>query len=372
MHKKNNIVGAYTTFGKLKKVIVGNFYTKDYFDCIPDQPFRERMQVIAGETLEDLNGLIDTIRSYDVDVYQLENHFNQPGVYHNGKIGIINPRPPYTPRDNIDFIDNKMFSLFNWQQPARFFDDYAHHDLFRQWNKQGAEWHQMPKGWHDEDLRDERFLLQNEFPGEQQPYLDSSNFLKVGNRLFYTTYWTSNNLGAEWMQNILGDRIEMIDVTDSTRFVNHIDCLLKIVRPGLAISMFHKDHIIKRIPLMANWEIIQIPRENSIDRMNDYFAEANTKGGFAFYNDADSWSKKWLDQWGDDDVMNTHFDIDCLSIDENTMIVSEGNTEYERLMKKYGVTLHPIKFRHQFFWGNGINCVCADVKREDELIDYFK
>ena len=44
-----------------------------------------------------------------------------------------------------------MLGLLNDNQPVEWFNDYSHHDLFKHFAKQGAQWHQMPKG-HGNDF----------------------------------------------------------------------------------------------------------------------------------------------------------------------------------------------------------------------------
>lgn len=370
-NQSNDIVGAFTTFGKLKKVIIGSMPGKTYYENVIDRQTREQLQQISEETVEDLNNLKGCVENFGVEVYQLENHFDQPGVYDNGKTKILNPRPPITPRDNIDFIGNKMLSCFNWQQPARFFDDYAHNKLFGSWFRQGAEWYQMPKGWFNHEEIEVASKI-HPFPGESHPFLDSSNLLKLGNRIYASTYNSSNKLGLRWLQNVLGDEISVIDVSDGKNFVNHIDCLIKVLRPGLAISKFPKELIVKQRPEFEKWEIIYVPMENRIDSLWSTIGDYKGQNGIPIVFDSKLFGEKWLNEWVDDDINNTHFDIDSLAIDENNLVVSGESIEFERLMKKYNINTHSVRFKHQFFWGFGVNCLFSDVKREDECIDYFK
>ena len=120
----NKVVGSYTSFGKLKKALVGTFQPLDYFDALPGGHFKDRMNKIMSETIEDRNKLVEMLKSHGVEIYECENHFDKPQVASNGITSVINPRPPLSPRDNTDFIDNKMFSFYTTNQPNRYFDDY--------------------------------------------------------------------------------------------------------------------------------------------------------------------------------------------------------------------------------------------------------
>ena len=49
----NKVVGSYTSFGKLKKALVGTFQPLNYFDALPEGHFKDRMNKIMSETIED-------------------------------------------------------------------------------------------------------------------------------------------------------------------------------------------------------------------------------------------------------------------------------------------------------------------------------
>jgi|TARA_R110001592_G_scaffold345876_1_gene638092 hypothetical protein len=363
-----NTVGCYTGWGKLKKVVVGELHPNNYFDVLPESPFKERMQKLTQESIEDLNNFKNSLRSLGVQVYELQNFFQEPGVHSNGHFSVINPRPPYTPRDNLCFIDNKMFSFFTTMQPTRFFDDFAHHDLFVELAKDGAQWHQMPKGYYDIDQEQELDYVDPERgAGENTPYLDGSNFTKCGNRIYHSMEDTANQLGIDWFKNIIGDKIELIKYKNTKLFRNHVDSIVKIIRPGLVLCNFPKQDLVESIPEMQNWDVIHLPIEKNSFRLqlNEYHKE----NGFNY--DAEGWSQNWLAQWADDDIINTNFDLNILSLDEKTVIIPNENPQFEKLLKSHNVDVVVCKLRHRFFWGNGINCMTSEVLREDECINYF-
>lgn len=368
--EKMKIVGAYTDFGPLKKVVVGCFHPENYFEIMPESRFKNRIMKITRESVEDLDNLKKTLRNFGVEVYELKNFFKRPEVYSNGHISVINPRPPLSPRDNLLFVDDKMFSLFTGFQPQRFFDDFAHHDLLAKFAKQGAEWHQMPKGYYDIDTekRIESQQIGGEPLGENTPYLDGSNFTMCGNKIFYTVEDTANNLGIKWFKNIIGDKIQLREYKNKKLFRNHIDSYVKILRPGLVLSEFDKATLLEEIPEMHNWEVIHLPIQKNLAKSKLHTYMEQTGIGF----DIENWSAKWLNDWTDDDVLNTNFDINVLSINENTVLIPNENVEFQKVLKKHKVETVVCKLRHRLFWGNGLHCLTSDILREDECIDYFE
>jgi len=362
------VVGAYTSFGKLKKALVGTFQPLDYFDALPEGQFKDRMTKIMSETIEDRNKLVLMLKSHGVETYENKYHFDKPQVASNGITSVINPRPPLTPRDNTDFIDNKMFSLYTTNQPNRYFDDYGHHDVFVDFFKKGAEWHQMPKGYHQTEVENKLHWL--EYPGEHHPYMDASNCIKIGKHIFYTLAYTANQLGMNWFKSILGDKFTFHELMDKQRWVDHTDAMIKVVRPGLILSKYKKETVVKVIPQVANWDFIFV--ENNHSHIQKYFLDQDTSDGKWYWYETENWSTKWLEQWVDDDIWNTNFDINIISLDEKTVLIPDENPEYEKTLKKHGITAIPCRLRHRYFWGHGLNCLTSDILREDECIDYFK
>jgi hypothetical protein len=365
----DRIVGAYTHWAKLKKVLLGVMHPVDYFDEIPDEDFRHRMKQIVEETTEDLDNLAEAMQSYGVEVHRTQDTFPTPGVYSNGVINVVNPRPPYTPRDNVDFVGNKMISLHNSNQPHEYFNDFAHHDLFVSLAKQGASWHQMPKGsgryvrdWDHDDPA---------FPFESTPFWDASNLTKIGNRFYYSMGINVNQLGLGWYKDVVGDAVEFIQYTDKAKFHEHVDSRIHILRPGLYLSENPADDVVASIPELEKWDCIHLPTSNS-RALKEYFgSEHHFSGTRLDQNNVADWSRKWLTDWVDNDVINTNFNINIISLDESTVILPEPNPEYQKILSTHGVDSMVCRIRHRYFWGQGLNCMTADILREDECVDYL-
>ena len=75
MNKK--IVGSYTSFGKLKKALVGTFQPLNYFDALPPGHFKDRMNKIMKETHEDRDNLVKILKEHDVEIYECKNGFQE-------------------------------------------------------------------------------------------------------------------------------------------------------------------------------------------------------------------------------------------------------------------------------------------------------
>jgi len=71
-------------------------------------------------------------------------------------------------------------------------------------------------------------------------------------------------------------------------------------------------------------------------------------------------------------VEETVFDVNMLSIDQNTIICNNYNKEVFAHFKKHKVEPIVFNFRHRYFWDGGVHCVTQDLYREGEMVDYFK
>jgi glycine amidinotransferase/scyllo-inosamine-4-phosphate amidinotransferase 1 len=85
-----------------------------------------------------------------------------------------------------------------------------------------------------------------------------------------------------------------------------------------------------------------------------------------FYKDkVENWLSHWIGY-----VDETVFDLNVVSIDENTVITNGHDIRIEKELKKYGVEMIPFDFRHKYFWDSGLHCVTLDLSRNGERESY--
>ena len=78
---------------------------------------------------------------------------------------------------------------------------------------------------------------------------------------------------------------------------------------------------------------------------------------------------KWLSEWVGY-VAESVFDVNMLSIDENTVICNNYNKSVFEFLKKHKVEPVIFNFRHRFFWDGGVHCITQDLYREGTQEDY--
>ena len=78
----------------------------------------------------------------------------------------------------------------------------------------------------------------------------------------------------------------------------------------------------------------------------------------------------WLNDWLGY-VEETVFDVNMLSIDQNTIICNNYNKDVFEYFKKHKVEPIVFNFRHRYFWDGGVHCITQDLYREGTMEDYF-
>lgn len=97
-------------------------------------------------------------------------------------------------------------------------------------------------------------------------YLEGGDILLVGQDIFVgNTGNASSSAGIQWLQGYLGDEYRVHEITLSDRFL-HLDCVLSLPRPGLAIIC--KEGFIHGIPeFLKDWKLIEVSAEDVEQKM---------------------------------------------------------------------------------------------------------
>jgi N-dimethylarginine dimethylaminohydrolase len=63
-------------------------------------------------------------------------------------------------------------------------------------------------------------------------------------------------------------------------------------------------------------------------------------------------------------VEETVFEVNMLSIDQNTILVNNYNKKVFDFLEKHHIAPVIAPFRHRWFWDGGVHCVTQDLYRE--------
>lgn len=336
------MVSVNNEWGKLKEVIVGTIdnanmptHGKD-LHCInyateneiPKDEIGFWDKKVYDETQEDLENLSSLLTDIGVKVFRPSSIDTQKKVSN----GHWETTQYYTfcPRDTVTVIGNNILES-PMSLRSRQFETDCFKDIFIEKMNEGANWVSAPKPrlldsmYQREDLS--KITLTN-----HEPVFDAANILRSNNDILYLVSNTGNLKGAQWLQNFLGKEYRVHTIENVYSYI-HIDSTIALLREGLCL---------------LNPERVN---ENNIP---DYLK---------------SWDKIWCPPMVDIGYHKTMrasvwIGVNLLSVDENTVIVDNRQTELINKLKKYNIDTLDCKIRHSRTLGGSFHCVTTELIRD--------
>ncbi|WP_145568000.1 inosamine-phosphate amidinotransferase 1 [Yersinia mollaretii] len=345
-----SLVSVYNEWDPLEEVIVGttvnaqlpmpdiSVHAIDFpgLKSISDIPFGPFDKRIINETEEDLDIFVKTLESLSVVV-------RRPAVTEHKKTfktpdwetdGLYN----YCPRDMILVVGDRIIEAPSPLR-SRYFEVNAYKSIFIDYMRSGAKWISAPKP----ELKDECFGTPNGFEiclNNVEPTFDAANILRLGEDILYLISNSGNQLGALWLQSILGPTHKVHECYNLYN-QKHIDTTFTFLRPGLVIV--------------------------NPERVNDNNLPPVLKG----------WDKIWFDEIVDVGSLTEHplssrwIGMNFLMVNQNLAIVEERQKPLIRILEKHNIEVIPLQLRHPRAMGGGFHCVTSDVRRKGTLEKYL-
>ena len=171
---------------------------------------------------------------------------------------------------------------------------------------------------------------------------DAAQCLKFGRDILMNVSNQNHALGLRWLQALLGEqyRFHAVNLCD-----HHIDGMLMPIAPGrlLINSGTMPDKIDLLPPALKKWEMIQVNvacRENYLTNLASVNIYANVlplgPNKIIIFNESNSPDKVFTD------------------------ILDQHKIDY----------IH-VRLRHSRLFGGGAHCATLDLRREEQLEDYF-
>jgi glycine amidinotransferase/scyllo-inosamine-4-phosphate amidinotransferase 1 len=294
-------------------------------------PYREQGRfddLVYEETQEDLENLVRLLNDFGVKVKR-PTPITTDCCISNGH-WFTDQYYTFCPRDTVTVIGNTILEA-PMTLRSRQFETYCFRDQFIEYMKEGARWISAPKPLLKDDTYQRNDLSKLTLT-EKEPVFDAANILRSNNDILYLVSNTGNKLGAKWLQNLLGDEYR-VHILENMYSYSHLDSTIALLREGLCLL--------------------------NPDRVNENNMPEFLK----------SWDKMWSPPMVDIgyhkvERASTWVGINLLSIDENTVIVDNRQTELIKELKKYKIEALDCKLRHSRTLGGSFHCVTADMIRE--------
>ena len=191
-------------------------------------------------------------------------------------------------------------------------------------------------------------------------YLHTCNIIRYGKDLFVTGNYelTGNKKGMQyaidWFKENYDVRIHIIE-----HAVDHLDGQIHIVKPGVMLSVLTKDQL---PDFFKNWTVIvcdEVSQEQAYGKTYAYR-----------YKKLHPIIAKQYASFLEANPEETMFNLNSLSIDENTILIPGFDARIFNTLEKLGVECISIDFRAVCFFDSGIHCATNELDRIGNCEDY--
>lgn len=362
------MIQSHTSFGKLKKVIVGkelelkkriadfaflHFYQENLGHKVYGKLMANGNEYYVNYDLviernEDLDGLEKTLLNLGVEVYRPDSLKE-----------VIPVKTPHFKSELSSASNVRDLSLVYCdhliETPVfvlnRFFENMS---LYSVYNKcfdggKGGRWIRAPYTKLTEDSMD---LTHWNTPRNYQDFdrekyvmaIDGAQFLRIGKDVIVNVNSYNHHLGLEWVKSFFpSSNFHVVNIAD-----NHIDGALISLKPGYFLVNPAYRGISEKLPKkFSEWKFIYPDDVNVGPRIRPGMTDLDLQL-----------------------ASSRGMDINILSIDENTVLVNDLATNVMEVLDKNGFNVIPIKLGNSEIFGGGIHCSTLDIFREDEYRDY--
>jgi len=234
----------------------------------------------------------------------------------------------------------------------RYFERLLLKDIFMEYFRSGAKWTVAPASCLDDLAIDFSFWKDNiqrgipnieEIEENYDIAFDAANCLKFGKDVVMNVGTKNHELGFYWLKRHLEGRfrIHPARICDT-----HIDGHFVPISPGKLLvnegAMYGMYELLPE-PL-KKWDRIPILDQSiQFDYPDDHLQMATNVG----------------------------MSVNVLSLDERRILIRDNATLTIKALERAGFEPIPIRLRHSELFGGGIHCTTVDVRREENMEDYF-
>jgi N-dimethylarginine dimethylaminohydrolase len=305
----------------LKAVVLGNYYTSDYFRFITNAGIREPLMRIADEVNEDLEIFCCFLKGEGVEVVRPDK--NVVPKYYN-----------YCPRDNV--LIHKDLILATPQPLRSRQNEYISMDQhFKELKEKGARY--IVKDAERKDSLYNLNCLGNKnilALTEDEPAFDAANILRDNDNLYYLVSNGGNEVGAKYLQDVVGPDTKVWTIKGIYSFM-HIDSTMALLREGLMLLNPSRIKSIDQLPKpLQSWDVIWAPEPVDIGHYSELCG-----------------ASPWLN-------------INLFSVNPNLVALEERQHNLRKELEKHKIECAMLPGRQQRTLGGGFHCVTLDLIRD--------
>jgi N-dimethylarginine dimethylaminohydrolase len=389
-------INSHNEWDKLLEVIVGTaegthgVLTWARPDPIPPEVMQKALALsdkahpkwFLDEVQEDLDGLAATIGQFGVKVMRPKVHdisrmYSTPFWQSTGNNS-------YNVRDLHLVMGNSVIESPSYLR-SRYYEATTLYDIWYDYFEAGFKWISGPRPRLDRPVveayyrnEDERVMTQEDIRfmeltggridklhrlNENEIVFEAANTVRMGKDLLYLVSSSGNYKSAKWLQSVLGEDYRVHTTEDIYRS-SHIDSTVLCLRPGLVLLNSTRVNEKNCPKIFDKWDKI-------------YFEDVapTSEPELTFQKDVRDKLAKEIESLGFqtnlNDMSSPWVGMNVLSLDPNTVVVDERQTNLIKLLEKHKLTTVPVRMRHIYTQGGGIHCATLDTVRDSKLEDYF-
>ena len=389
-------VNSHNEWDKLREVIVGTAegtmptLTWNKPGKIPEEKLDLALSLVKeaipqwfyDEVSEDLQGLSDALKGFDIKVHRPEV-FDLSEMY-SSPFWSSTSNNVYNARDLNLVVGNNVIESPSYLA-SRYYETTALYSIWYKYFENGFRWIAGPKPKLNYEVlepyfrdEDERVLTDEDLKhkqltngrleklhklSEREILFEAANTLRMGRDLLYLVSSSGNNLAAQWLQSVLGDEYRVHTTSDIYRS-SHIDSTAMCLRPGVVMLNSTRVNDNNCPKIFDKWDKIYFS-DVAPTSENELRFQKNVRdpigrqlNDLGFKTNLHEMSSPWVG-------------MNFLSIDQETVVVDERQTKLINILEKNKFTVVPIRMRHIYTQGGGIHCATLDTVRDSKLESYF-
>ena len=355
-----------TQFGKLKEVVVGreinstrrlidytfrNVYNEDFYDR-PDIRNGEYSQYnIAQDILDQRNCQLDNLAKLltelGVKVYRPESAnpktIIQTPTFQSEQIVTGNVR-------DITFIYNDTIVETPICMRNRVYENLCLYKIFAKKfdHGNGGKWIKAPNTQLTEDTYNlivdwNETGYFNKRHDQLEMAIDAPNFLPIGKDVLVNIATDTQYLGYEWVKSLFPDsKFHIMKCTEA-----HLDGEFMCLKPGVFLANKRFVPFINQLPeKFQKWKFLipeNLPTNIDVSRFTDIGIRLASSSGM---------------------------DVNVLSLDENTVLVSKRAIGTKKILEKNGFSVIDVELDYGEVFSGGIHCSTLDLIRDDNY-DFY-
>jgi len=391
-------INSHNEWDKLKEVVLGvASHTMATLTWNSPEPIPESIKSKAyllaqeaypkwllDEVNEDLEDMAKTLKQFGVKVHRAKPHdlstmFSSPFGWSSTGNDV------YNIRDLHLIVGNNVLESSS-PVKSRYFEATALYNVwYNQYFTSGFRWLVAPKPmlsgevltpyFRDEDEReltheDMRYkeltdgrLEKLHKLSEKEILFEAANTVRMGKDLLYLISSSGNELGAKWLQSVLGNEYRVHTTRDIYRS-SHIDSTVLCLKPGLVLLNSTRVNPKNCPKIFDKWDKIYFDdvapfTQNEIDLQKNIRDKIHAElVSLGFETNLQSMGSPWVG-------------MNVLSLDPKTVMIDERQTKLMKVLEGYGITNVPVRLRHPYTHGGGLHCATLDTVRDSKLEDYF-